>query len=1218
MMKRWTLALMSMIMLILPWMAFAGGEATGNAPEAVLPEPTFNPASGSTVAPGTTITFDVTANLADYNNIAFVLYVENDDNVELECTADYLLSIINGGIGGQELGLSEPKLQAKANAFQVAWFMDEMGWMMPATISPTASGDVKMRARLAALTSDYTVVYSKIVTATYTVEGKMVRPDAPSFSMPAGQVASGTEVSLTNGYEADEEMAHLYPICYVIDGKDEDFDINNALMIEGSKLSQYDGPIVVEKPMTIKAATAQIDPTTYSIIWSEIETVDYTVGGGEQPEQPETTYMKFQPESGSKLTIVEGASTGVSIKAVAQDGKKGEIYYRILTEDGADQNAPISEADKKIAVEQVGNGFFEQPIEVKESMVKAGKFMVKAAVKLADGSFSPAVTATYDVEILRMKFPIALTMTPLRAELMIGEQYTYTVQADADAETMAKYANTEAVVAIKSLSSLKMFSELEYAFFKEGEPEKWVSFMEEMQDGGSLAEITTGVNIKTFAASNFKLRFTMAREYKAAMLNMNVALIQSLPGALEAETYGYLDLSVPIVKRPAEDPAFSPAPGYIEKGKTVTLSCATDGAEIHYTLDGTEPTAQSPKYTSPIAVNGLTPIKAVAFKDGGSSFVVEGVYSIVGLPQITPASGTVVIDSLAKITLKETPDAEIYYTLDGTEPTKTNGTKYTAPFPIGATVKQLKAVAVLGEDRSPVVTAEYRMIPAKPQVSVKAGKVAFGTEMTITCPTQNAEIYWSFGSSEPISKATGKLYDGKPITLKLSGVLKAIAYYGADSSQPLSAKYTVALSTPEFSLTPGAVPSGARVTLTSESKELNTNPNKKYHIVYTLDDSEPSNKNGIEYTEPIEITKAVTIKAMTWVMGTSGVEKSEVAKAVYWLTGDEAPVVEVAAPTFDPAAGEVEKGTQVGLSTTTAGAKVYYTLDGSEPTAASTEYQKPIVVNESLTVKAIALFGENKSEVVSAAYTVRREQVDVITPTFDPAAGEVEKGTKVTIACVTEGAKIYYTVDGSAPTAESAEYKEAVVIDKDLTLKAIAMVGEAKSSIATAAYTVKAAGTVATPTFDPVAGEVEKGTKVTIACATEGAKIYYTVDGSEPTAESAEYKEAVVIDKDLTLKAIAIKGDAKSAVAEAAYTVKVANEEVELAGVNVYPNPNGGAFSLDLPVPATVEVFASNGVLRERINAGAGVLSLSLDRSGIYFLRITGEGRTTVKRIVVR
>ena len=109
----------------------------------------------------------------------------------------------------------------------------------------------------------------------------------------------------------------------------------------------------------------------------------------------------------------------------------------------------------------------------------------------------------------------------------------------------------------------------------------------------------------------------------------------------------------------------------------------------------------------------------------------------------------------------------------------------------------------------------------------------------------------------------------------------------------------------------------------------------------------------------------------------------------------------------------------------------------------------------------------------------------MITPTFDPAAGEVEKGTKVTIACVTEGAKIYYTVDGSAPTAESAEYKEAVVIDKDLTLKAIAMVGEAKSSIATAAYTVKAAGTVATPTFDPVAGEVEKGTKVTIACATE-------------------------------------------------------------------------------------------------------------------------------------
>ncbi|MDE6515734.1 MAG: chitobiase/beta-hexosaminidase C-terminal domain-containing protein, partial [Bacteroidales bacterium] len=135
----------------------------------------------------------------------------------------------------------------------------------------------------------------------------------------------------------------------------------------------------------------------------------------------------------------------------------------------------------------------------------------------------------------------------------------------------------------------------------------------------------------------------------------------------------------------------------------------------------------------------------------------------------------------------------------------------------------------------------------------------------------------------------------------------------------------------------------------------------------------------------------------------------------------------------------------------------------------------------------------------------------------------------------------------------------------------------------------------------------------------EGAKIYYTVDGSVPTEKSTEYKEAIVINDTMTIKAIAIKGEAKSEVAEAAYTIDVtANEDRELAGVSVYPNPSNGIFNLELPVAATVEVFASNGVLVQRMKLSEGKATLNIDRSGIYILRITGEGRTTVKRLIVR
>ena len=81
--------------------------------------------------------------------------------------------------------------------------------------------------------------------------------------------------------------------------------------------------------------------------------------------------------------------------------------------------------------------------------------------------------------------------------------------------------------------------------------------------------------------------------------------------------------------------------------------------------------------------------------------------------------------------------------------------------------------------------------------------------------------------------------------------------------------------------------------------------------------------------------------------------------------------------------------------------------------------------------------------------------------------------------------------------------------------------------------------TVATPTFSVESGEVISGTSVTITCATEGAKIYYTKDGSEPTASGTEYTEAISITEAVTLKAIAIKdGMSKSAVASASYTIK--------------------------------------------------------------------------------
>lgn len=81
------------------------------------------------------------------------------------------------------------------------------------------------------------------------------------------------------------------------------------------------------------------------------------------------------------------------------------------------------------------------------------------------------------------------------------------------------------------------------------------------------------------------------------------------------------------------------------------------------------------------------------------------------------------------------------------------------------------------------------------------------------------------------------------------------------------------------------------------------------------------------------------------------------------------------------------------------------------------------------------------------------------------------------------------------------------------------------------------AETVAAPTATPVAGEVVSGTTVALATETDGATIYYTVDGSTPTAESTEYEGAIEITAETTIKAIAVKGGVSSDVATFAYTI---------------------------------------------------------------------------------
>ena len=131
--------------------------------------------------------------------------------------------------------------------------------------------------------------------------------------------------------------------------------------------------------------------------------------------------------------------------------------------------------------------------------------------------------------------------------------------------------------------------------------------------------------------------------------------------------------------------------------------------------------------------------------------------------------------------------------------------------------------------------------------------------------------------------------------------------------------------------------------------------------------------------------------------------------------------------------------------------------------------------------------------------------------------------------------------------------------------------------------------TVATPAFSVASGAVNSGTSVTITCSTVGAKIYYTTDGTEPTASSTEYTAAISVTPPMTLKAIAVKeGMNDSAVASASYTIK---PDYSKCAVGDFVLKNGTVLSKDeTPESGTIAAVIVRAAADGKPALGVGIV----------------------------
>ena len=202
-------------------------------------------------------------------------------------------------------------------------------------------------------------------------------------------------------------------------------------------------------------------------------------------------------------------------------------------------------------------------------------------------------------------------------------------------------------------------------------------------------------------------------------------------------------------------------------------------------------------------------------------------------------------------------------------------------------------------------------------------------------------------------------------------------------------------------------------------------------------------------------------------------------------------------PTFSPASGAVAAGTTVSITQAEADA-IRYTTDGTDPTKTTgTVYSTPITITTATTIKAIAIKGDDVSDVATAAYTI-----NVTGPSFSPYTGTYAIGTTITLTSA--GNTIYYTTNGDTPTKSSTEYTTPIVLNESMVVKAIAVDGYGNSSsVRTATYTAILPGQVdITPsytffgkassfsgtTYDEVSGTTTEGIAVTFT--RNGANLY--------------------------------------------------------------------------------------------------------------------------------
>lgn len=604
-------------------------------------------------------------------------------------------------------------------------------------------------------------------------------------------------------------------------------------------------------------------------------------------------------------------------------------------------------------------------------------------------------------------------------------------------------------------------------------------------------------------------------------------------------------------------PCATPVISFDNSTSEVSITCATAGATIRYTTDGTTPTATlGTVYTEPFAISATTTVKAIATcTDFPNSEVATQAISLVPSP-------TIAFNTDNKIVMATDVDgADIYYTTDGTDPSATNGDKYTVPFGIDDDVTTIKAITVTSTDASIVTTFIPPVIPGSTHIRL----IQSQGDKWETGDYQGCHYYMIPDNDNGVN--TTSLFRPSMQWYCLSaGVEEGVQYYYIVNQNAKRLRYDetgiklvdfveASANQFKFQLAPypatgtptdyNIVPYGQTVGVSKDNATIdavalgstNSDVKARWKFVktdalnktapFSLSDENKSffykigskGSEGYYIVPPTGEATAVT---------TSNATTTEVTRSGSWL-------IELAmSPTSEDwltyyyirnaLTGDYlyftkdDNGTDAAFAisnTIEEGSEDRYQFTWARATATDAYYVIPKkLVDKSLNAVSSLNWENNVLSTAltrgtgSSAWTITTTEAFCLDPVISMDADGV-----VTLTCVTNASEIYYRTDGSDPVVPNEIGTLPVdptrlytsEFSLDLNAEAIKVYAALKNDhTVKSALVTQALAQCATPTGSYLGPQGS----LTMTTTTEGAEIYYTIDNTDPAlVESTSHAE---------------------------------------------------------------------------------------------------------------